>query len=41
LPVVGSGLSQGLPSWRDLLSKLIDKLPADEGGEIRDMLAKD
>ncbi len=41
LPVVGSGLSQGLPSWRALLSSLIDELPEAERGELREQLDKE
>jgi hypothetical protein len=41
LPVVGSGLSQGLSSWRDLLSGLIDELPEGEREGLRTELDKD
>jgi hypothetical protein len=34
-PVVGSGLSRGLPSWDALLGRLIDKAPATERDELR------
>jgi hypothetical protein len=39
LPVVGSGLSPGLASWRGLLERLIDELPGvEEQQEIRELL---
>ena len=38
VPVIGSGLSQGLLSWEALLRKLSDALPQDERQEISDWL---
>lgn len=36
-----SWLSRGLPSWTDLLTRLIEELPADEQDEMRDELKKE
>jgi hypothetical protein len=41
LPVVGSGLSQGLPSWAGLLSGLVSELPRPERDEAFEWLGKD
>lgn len=38
VPFVGSGLSQGLATWRELLNRLIEQVPEAEQGEFRDAL---
>jgi hypothetical protein len=41
VPVVGSGLSQGLRSWPDLLGELATELPEDVRQDVLELLAKE
>jgi len=41
LPIVGSGLSQGLPSWSDLLHVLAHELPEHCRGAVLDLLGRE